>query len=514
MPVGTRYYSWFCSGVTVYFEIAAVSESSSLLIGGALFSCPPSVAALRGIVRGEKGMNDIIARVVGVLLLSAGCSDENRLRPNPDATPLEYDAASPNCSFEPELSLSSCNPATQAGCDCDEKCAELILVADDPMTELNEFLAQIACVPVGVGTAGMECTSGTPGQAFGHDTCIAGYDCFQGVCEEICGSTPDTCLTDPPAAFGEGANCANNFENHFNDTTGVCLAACDPTSGIVETPEGMEPVVVNTVCGAGSSCGMNAVTAQTTCSRTPEQSATQTQNEVPFGPVVGQYYSNGCASGFTTLLNENVGADGGEPNCARYCTPTNSYLDADGTTVIGTPDGMNNNCSLSNLQAAGGVAGVSAAHQCRYIQALYSNTKLVPESVGMCMPIQSRGGEFGLNLMGGATLKAEPPLNTYGDCSIFAWGEIKAAWNAAAPNGAEAANAAFDEVCISLPLEQRNPAAVFYQKCVGFYYGCLSLEEQDSIDTPVGATAGSGGQILRDRFDMYQEASQSQLVEP
>ncbi len=407
-----------------------------------------------------------------------------------------------------------CNPVTQAGCASGEKCGELILVADDRETlNIDEFLAQIACVPDGTVTEGMACVDGTPGQATGYDDCAATYDCFQGVCTALCGSAPDTCLTDPPAAFGEGTNCANNFQNHFNDTTGVCLAACNPTMDTLETPKGMDAVVVNDVCGADSSCGMNAITAKTTCSGTPAQSATQTQNEVPFGPGVGQYFSNGCASGFTTLLNENVGADSGEPNCARYCTPTNSYLDADGTTVVGTPDGMNNKCSLTNLTNAGGVAGVSAAHQCRYIQALYSNTNLVPETVGMCMPIQSRGGEFGLNLMGGATLKAQPPLNTYGDCSIFAWGEIKAAWNAAAPNGAEAANAAFDNICISLPLDQSNAEAVFYQKCVGFYYGCLSIEEQNSLDTPAAAPARSGGQMLRDRFDMYQEASQAQLEE-
>lgn len=436
------------------------------------------------------------------------CTNENDVEPPIVEPPYDFGDAGYGCAevgkFS-DLSFTSCNPVTQRGCCSGEKCGELTIVKDDPATQVNEFLAQIACVPEGDVTDGGACETGLPGQQTGYDDCVAGYDCFEGVCRSLCGSSPDTCHTDSPS-FGMGQNCANNFEDHFNDTVGVCLAACDPTIDTIETSEGSDPAAVNPTCGIGASCGLNAFTAQTSCSGTPAMSVTQTQNEVPFGQTAGQSYATGCASGFSSLLWERVGANGGEPQCARYCTPRETYLDVDGIRVIGRPEGANAKCSDASLAAIGGKAGHDKEHQCRFIQNLYPTTELVPASVGMCMPVESRGGTFILD----SGLSTNAPTNTWGNCRTFAWGEIKASWNAAAPNGIDAANAAFDAVCISLPNE---PGARFLQKCIGFFYGCISLEEESSLDTPAGSTAVSGGQLLRDRFKITREVP-AQLEEP
>lgn len=446
--------------------------------------------------------------VVALLTLALGACVENDEPPMFVPPPLIDGGSGFGCGSESQtLWHLSCNPVTQAGCAAGEKCAELIVVADDPDTSANEFLAQIACVPEGSASAGESCEEGEPGQCTGFDNCVAGYDCFGDVCLRVCGSSPDTCLSDPPAPFGMGENCANNFEDHFNDTTGVCLLACDPTMDSMETTEDGEFVVVNAICGVGSSCGMNAATAKTTCAGTPAMSDSQTQNDVPYGPSAGLYYSNGCASGFTTLLSSNVGEDPGEQQCARYCTPTESYLDESGAQV-GSLAGANNKCGNTGLEAIGGRGGNNVAHQCRFIQSLYPNTNLVPAEVGMCMPIESRGREFALS----NGMKSEAPLNTWGNCELFAWGELKAAWNAAAPQGTEAANAAFDETCMNLPLDPMNPNARFLSKCIGYFYGCISIAEEGSLVTPTGA-ARSGGRLLRERFNMHRNATPTELEE-
>lgn len=389
---------------------------------------------------------------------------------------------------------TACNPVTQTGCETGEKCGELIIRNE----EGGVFLAQIACIPEGNVTEDVACADGVPGQDTGYDDCAVGLDCFQGVCTPICGiAAGDTCRGNPDEGFGLGDNCANNFENHFTDEIGVCLPSCHPSDDAV-----VDGLAVNNVCGAGSSCGMNAVTTQTTCAGTPPDAAEKTQNVEPYGPAPGVYYSNGCESGFSTLLNEKSGADGGAAQCTRYCTPDATYLDINGV-LVGNSEGVDTKCSTGGLNLVGGRDGHNEPHQCRYIQGIYGNTNLVPESVGMCMPILPAGGG-NLELGNGATSGA-----TWGDCTVFAWEELLTSWNAAAPNGEDAINVAFNEFCLTDPLDPPNSG--INDKCVGFFFGCITLAmEAELMDPPSAARSASE---FRAQFKLNMQATGAQLEE-
>ncbi len=425
------------------------------------------------------------------LIIDSGVGTPDAVTATPDAMLGTPDAmlGTPDAGFS-----GPCNPVTQAGCGPGEKCAENILSA-------APFVAQTVCLPNGTASEGQACTDGTPGPVTGYDDCQSGLDCFQGECKEICGSSPDTCRP-MVLPFDQGAHCAANFQNHFTDEIGVCTPACDPTDDVV-----VSGVAVNAACNATESCGLNAITVTTSCSGTPAQSATQTQNEIPFGPGAGQYFSNGCASGFTTLLNSTVGTPVGPPQCARFCTPSDSYLNI-ANAVVGTPSGVNGKCDTASLNLVGGVNSHDVAHQCRFIQGLYTNTDLVPDTVGLCMPIvPNNGGD--LLIGNGASAGA-----TFGDCSIFEWEGLRDAWNAAAPMGTAAADAAFNQFCLSNPNDPAN--SVFLPKCVGIFFACVSLATEDEMVTPSTALTtgqGSAADHLRSRLKATLNLTQGQSRE-
>ncbi len=435
--------------------------------------------------------NLVLLAAIGTMALGACGSDGN---PGPSLIDSGVGPDAPPAA-------PTCNPVTKTGCETGEKCARLVI--RDETAEGGVFLGQIACVPDGDVTEGAACAYGEDGQTTGFDNCVAGYDCFQGICTEICAGNPDSCRA-ADEEFGTGFSCAVNFENHFDDTIGTCLAACNPVDDTA-----LEGVAVNATCGAGSSCGLNSIDATTSCAGTPGPAATQTQNEVPYGPGGGAIYSNGCASGFAAgLLNENLGADSGEPYCARYCTPDNTYLDAQGA-IVGNPNGQRNQCGATELEAVGTASSVAGKeYNCRFIQQLFMNTNLVPEVVGICSPIRAEGGQVAL------TNGAKGELGLRGSCVKYELDGLAAAWNAAAPNGADAANAALLAFCLS---DAENPmTASINASCMGFFAACTSIEfENSKLDDPAGG-GGGAAQLTRDFRNKYQvllPASQAAIDE-
>lgn len=341
----------------------------------------------------------------------------------PDAPPVDVPPA--------------CNPVTQAGCDTGQKCAQLV-EQEDP------FLARTACVPDGSVTEGGACTIGAAGATTGYDDCVAGNDCLNGVCTKICDvGPPDGCRADGEA-FGEGSYCTL-YENLFTDNIGLCVPGCNPVADTV-----MDGAVINDSCGAGNGCYLNATRGVAACAGVPAPAVEVTQNEDCYGPSTGGCYLNGCASGFTALLNNKPEmADGSV--CARYCTAAVSHTEA-----LGAIEGTNGKCTLASLGAAGGVNGAAGEHQCRFVQSFYSNTDQVPVEVGMCVPVNPPAG------------------GTWDDCRTFDWVGIQTAWNDKAD--AAAANAAWDQFCLDTPDDPDN--AEVLPKCMGYFRGCISNEEE------------------------------------
>ena len=179
------------------------------------------------------------------------------------------------------------------------------------------------------------------------------------------------------------------------------------------------------------------------------------QNAACYGPPSGGCYLNGCASGFTALLNNKPeNADGSV--CTRYCTPVDTYVGS-----IANPSGMNGNCELAALGAIGGTNGANGEHQCRFVQNFYSNTDQVPVEVGMCVPVAPVGG------------------GTWADCKLFDFDGLVAVYNAAATP--EAQTTAFNEFCLVTPDDPMNSDVT--PECLGYFRGCISLEkEKDLVD--------------------------------
>lgn len=390
--------------------------------------------------------------VVVVSLASVlACGDSRGQNQPIDASSADAD----ECSYVP--SLNGCSPYTQEGCDCDEKCGEL-LISEAP------YLRQTACMPLGTTEPGMPCTTGKPGQQTGFDDCTAGYACTQGICAEIChGAIESSCGSSPKTVFGEGEVCIVDIDERapsiYNDY-GQCVSACDPTSDTVIDAE-----VMNIDCGAGFFCDLTEDSTNASCARTREVVSDRTQNTEPLELSPGIYSKHGCAPGFTARLTERNAPDTGAPQCARFCTPLATYLD-DGGMLVGQATGRDDKCNTEALEELGGTNGVMTPHQCRFLDELDEGFGQVPASLGICMPTVPSGGGT-LRLENGATGPA-----SWGNCELFAWEEIKASWNAAAPLGPAAKTAAFNEFCLENPLEPQSSG--INEKCIGFFFGCVS----------------------------------------
>jgi hypothetical protein len=381
--------------------------------------------------------------VLAAMLLFACGNDTQPADPQPDAPP-------PN---EP------CNPVTQAGCDAGEKCAELV-ESEEPL------LNRTTCVPNGTAAEGETCSRGAAGVETGFDDCVSGQSCLNGTCSPICSANPDSCR-EASEAFGEGDYCTL-FADLYSDNVGLCVAGCNP--------------VAADSCGDGFGCYLEATRGIASCAGVPAPAQDLAQNSDCFGPATGGCFLNGCAPGFTPMLNNKPeNADGSV--CARYCTPGNSYEGS-----AGELEGLGGNCSISLLAETGGTNGNNSAHQCRFIQSFYGNTDNLPEELGMCVPISPLGG------------------GTWGDCGIFDWDGIKLAWNGAVEAGTDP-NVALNDHCLETPSDPQNSETL--PKCIGLFRGCLSLAESDSglLDPSGGAFqsrtawAASIGLQLPDRIE-------------
>ncbi len=338
-----------------------------------------------------------------------------------------------------------CNPVTQAGCEAGEKCAQLVESADP-------FLARTACVPDGTVAEGQACTRGEAGAATGFDDCAAGYDCTNGVCTEICDvGPPDGCRADGEA-FGEGSFCTL-YEGLFTDEIGVCVAGCNPIADDL-----VDGVLVNERCAAAEGCYLNATRGVAACANVPVDAVETTQNDDCYGPASGGCYLNGCASGFTALLNNRPEeADG--TVCARYCEPDDTHTNNDGNS-----EGKNEACSTVNLGQAGGTNGNSSQHQCRFIENFYSNTTEVPSTIGMCVPVTSNDG------------------GSWADCEEYDHDGLVAVYNAATTP--EEQETAFNNFCL---VDPADPETDITPNCLGLFRGCISLEKETELVDVGGA---------------------------
>lgn len=354
-----------------------------------------------------------------VLLASVSCSGGDKASPDAGISPDGGEA---------EL---ACNPITQADCDQDEKCSHLV-ESEIPL------LAQTTCVPTGSVEKGQACSRGTAGKETGFDNCEIGLACLHDACAEICDlGPPDTCRNEGDVV-GEGSYCTL-FADLFSSTTGLCVATCDPTD--------------ENACSEGLGCYINPTSGIAACTATPPAAVDLTQNKDCFGPASGGCFLNGCAAGFTPLLNNKPRNHDGV-HCARYCSPANTY---EGQAGLAT--GVNSDCGVVELTQRGGTNGVAGSHQCRFVQTFYSDTVQVPPNIGMCVPVTPQAG------------------GTWGDCSIFDWTGIKQAWNGAIEAGDDP-TIALDNHCLENP---ENPLlSPVKDICLGLFGGCISLEEENT----------------------------------
>lgn len=328
-----------------------------------------------------------------------------------------------------------CNPVTQAGCEAGEKCAQLV-------TSASPFLASTACVPDGTVTGDGTCTICGNG-GVGYDNCVAGFDCLRGRCAEICTAAGgDTCRTDGEA-FGEGSYCTL-YADLFSDEIGLCVPGCDPTIDSV-----VNGTVINTQCGADNGCYLNVGRGVAACSGTPASAANVKQNDVCYGPAFSSCYLNGCASGFSPILPDEVGVAATTNTCSRYCTPADTYI---GQTA--DRSGVADKCGATAMQDNGSGSLGGIVQECRFIQSFYGEP-LNPETVGMCVPV-----------------------NPWYNCAeTYDFTGIMNAV-AGAANTAEA-NTAFDNFCYgeSDPLD----TVPILPRCDGLGFGCISLATRQPL---------------------------------
>lgn len=105
-----------------------------------------------------------------------------------------------------------CNPVAQTGCAVGEKCASIL---DDPATGAS----YVGCVADGTQDIGAACTD--PTVAGASDDCLAGGECYNGLCHELCSTALDNCT-------GTGV-CVQFVDGGGNDLpTQICLFGCSP----------------------------------------------------------------------------------------------------------------------------------------------------------------------------------------------------------------------------------------------------------------------------------------------
>ncbi len=335
-------------------------------------------------------------------------------------------------SSDAEIYCSGCNPATQACCDADQKCDQLIS-SDDP------FLGSTACVPDGTARDGEPCAFGEAG-AGGYNNCEAGLTCLDGICKDICVAfIPDSCRQ-PGDAFGTGEYCGLH-PDLFSNLIGVCSPACDPTNDTV-----MDGTVTSTDCGAMQSCWIQESNGATVCVNHLIQASESTQNR-----ECVSYDDSCCAAGFSSLIPSPLASEPSRRNtCARHCSPVRSHAGD-----FANDQGAAGKCTDEALDLVGGRNGESSQHQCRFIQSFAEAYEAFPIEVGMCVPTLPTAG------------------GSWGNCRDLDWDGIKAVWAAAVATGQDPQQA-YEDFCVD-PLTLKTE-----EHCLGLEHGCISLAERNA----------------------------------
>ena len=259
----------------------------------------------------------------------------------------------------------ACNPITQQGCAAGEKCASKVESA-------MPLLSRTACVPNGSVPPGGMCTASDAGTGpdQGIDDCQAaadtGYECINGACTEVCGTTPNSC--------SDGL-CVT-FEGLFEDVENA--GACAPTCNAVAQDCPVQ----------GQACYYNFFQNGGVCAGVPMPAADLGQGDTCYGPQPGSCYLNGCGLGFGPNVPEQRGVMGTPFACAKFCTPQPTDVDNAGPPE-GLEDGANAQYSCASPAGApveGPDAVPNATLQCRFFNSFFIDTDMVPDPLGFCVP--------------------------------------------------------------------------------------------------------------------------------
>lgn len=238
--------------------------------------------------------------------------------------------------------MVACNSVAQTGCDAGLKCAQVEVAVDLYVT---------GCVTDGTRRLGEVCVQGEPGEDTGFDDCAAGFHCLAGTCREICSSSPNSCV-----AFA-----CSSYTDVFKDRpgTGVCAPYCDP--------------VVQDCASATDGCYLNYVTGESIC-LVPGPTEELHQDDPCLTPEgESGCHINGCNRGYAP----NSAAQSAMSSvCVKLCTPTPQYIGNSGN-LQGDPAGVT--CTLDVDP------NMTDSHECRYINTFYSNTTMVPSTIGFCI---------------------------------------------------------------------------------------------------------------------------------
>ncbi len=273
-----------------------------------------------------------------------------------------------------------CNPLTQTGCPCGDKCTWII----DQVSPT--FAGHIGCAPNGTMAARQACTRNAPG-ATGWDDCIAGAYCLgplaggPGTCKLICdpaGGAP---------SCGPSGGCVlydDVFQQGSQPTVaGVCEYPCDPLADNNISGSGK----TGTTCGSRGCYGLppdfnGSMALSFGCA--PEANPTRVHRSACTGTIQtgdaaaclfqGSIYPNSCAQGYQPLINDREGSS--QIDCIAMCGAADCYAGhcgSDGSAYLGiaphqcVPADLRIDPS-STFQQTTGSGGVGPdGEQCTYI---------------------------------------------------------------------------------------------------------------------------------------------------
>jgi hypothetical protein len=216
------------------------------------------------------------------------------------------------------------------------------------------LLAYTGCATDGDKAGGAACTL----PETGFDDCVKGFYCLNSVCNEICGTTPNTC--------DEGFVCST-YSEFMDDieNVGLCNASCDP---------------VQQNCSVSTeACYLQAITGESSCAGVPSGAAEQLQDDPCYGPAGGGCYLNGCAKGY--------GANQPDDTCAFFCNPIDNWA-GNVQGLSGDPEGIPCESTFDGARPD----GPGSTFECRFIQSYYSNTQDVAATTGMCVNPEGENG--------------------------------------------------------------------------------------------------------------------------